>query len=89
MLIITQDRSSIINMDNIVTINYGFTYINENEIDLVRVYAETLTEHPYTLGEYYAESEAKEVLFKIAKAHDDNQKVFEIPYEKYKILKNN
>lgn len=89
MLIITQDRRAIINMDKIVTINYGFTYINENEIDKVRVYAETLTENPYTLGEYCNEDEAKEVLFKIAKARNDNQKVFEMPYEKYKILKNN
>lgn len=85
MLIITQDRESIINMDKIVTINYGFADIDDYKNERVRVYAETLTENPYTLGKYYNEYEAKEVLFKIAKAHNDNQKVFEMPYMKSRI----
>ena len=80
MLIITQDKRSIINMDNIITVTYGF--IDDN--DYVRLYAETLTENPYTLGDYPTIYAAEEVIRRIAKAHNDNYKVFEMPEKRFR-----
>lgn len=78
MLIITQDKRSIINTDNIITVTYTITN------DDVMVHAETLTENSYTLGHYPTTYMAEEVIKRIAKAHNDNQKVFEMPVKRFR-----
>ena len=79
MLIITQDKRSIINMDNIATVTYGF--IDDN--DYVRLYAE-FGENIYILGDYSTTYLAEEVIRRIAKAQNDNQKVFEMPEKRFR-----
>lgn len=79
MLIITQDKRSIINMEKVVTITYTI-----REDGDVMVYAETLTENPYNIGGYPTTFAAEEIIRRIAKAHKDNYKVFEMPERRFK-----
>ena len=66
MLIVSQDRSFIVNFNNVEAIEIG--NIEENQ-DTGTIYAKLVSDYFYKLGEYKIEERAKEVLQEIIKKH--------------------
>lgn len=73
MLIVSQNKEKIVNIDNCVDILLGKEYGQDEEIDMVK-YVSIAYKGPYRgglLGYYKTEERAKEVLQEIVQAYKD------------------
>lgn len=76
MLIVSQNKEKIVNIDNCVDIFLGKEYGQDEEIDIVK-YVSIAYKGPYRgglLGYYKTEERAKEVLQEIVQAYVDSKK---------------
>ena len=91
MIIVSQDKTKIVNFENIDAIEIGnpLEYVD----GMFKVFASTTSDNEYTLGRYSTEERAKEVLqeiinaiecwedFKAGMPHDTPNFKYEIPKE--------
>lgn len=96
MIIVSQDKELILNLENIEAIGIGNPL--EDDDGMFKVLASTTSDNEYTLGKYKTEERAKEILQEIMKKYLDikcfynskyevmqaieQPKVFEMPVEK-------